>query len=150
MAAVLNAVNSGDESTLAQLISNSPGSKNSEFQRETNLVPFTPLLRAVSIGSHAMALYLLEKGANPDLANVGGTTPLRLAAENGDLVMVRLLLDHGADPAADLELFDYVIPDSNINHELRSRIQPQNGGRHSRRRRSRRSRKTARKGTRRL
>ena len=150
MAAVLNAVNSGDESTLAQLIANSPGSKNSEFQRGTNLVPFTPLLRAVSTGNHAMALYLLEKGANPDLANADGTTPLLVAAENGDLAMVRLLLDHGADPAADLELFDYVIPDSNINQELRSRIQ--HGGRRSRRsRRSRRNlRKKVRKGTRRL
>ena len=43
---------------------------------------------------------LLEAGANPDLRQSGGWTPLHAAAMNGDLASVELLLAAGADPAA--------------------------------------------------
>jgi ankyrin repeat protein len=119
MAALLNAVNSGNESTLSQLIANSPGSKNVEFQRYSNLVPFTPLLRAVSIGNQEMVRRLLEKGANPNLANLYGATPLGLAAENNNLAIVRLLLEYGADPSAAESFFE---PNSSVNQTLRNHI----------------------------
>ena len=42
---------------------------------------------------------LLGAGADPNARDKNGQTPLMLAAENGDLAMVRWLLDHGADPS---------------------------------------------------
>src|ERR671915_575158 len=43
---------------------------------------------------------LLEAGANPNVRQSGGWTPLHAAAMNGDLASVELLLAAGADPAA--------------------------------------------------
>lgn len=43
---------------------------------------------------------LLGAGANPDVRQSGGWTPLHAAAKNGDLVSVELLLEAGADAAA--------------------------------------------------
>ena len=42
----------------------------------------------------------MEAGANPNVRQQGGYTPLHGAAHNGDAELVQLLLDHGADPAA--------------------------------------------------
>jgi hypothetical protein len=57
---------------------------------------------AVDLRHHALVLWLLGQGADPN-ARIGGEadqTPLHSAAWNGDLRMTRLLLDHGADPQA--------------------------------------------------
>ena len=43
---------------------------------------------------------LLDAGANPNVRQSAGWTPLHAAAMNGDLTSVELLLDSGADPAA--------------------------------------------------
>ena len=43
-----------------------------------------------------MAKFLLDKGADPNMFDEYG--PLHNAASNGDLTMIRLLLEHGADP----------------------------------------------------
>ena len=43
---------------------------------------------------------LLDAGANPDVRQSGGWTPLHAAAKNGDLASVELLLAAGADAAA--------------------------------------------------
>ena len=40
---------------------------------------------------------LLDKGADPNLADNRGKTPLHLAAENGRFVVVQTLLDYRAD-----------------------------------------------------
>jgi len=40
----------------------------------------------------------LEKGANPNLANKNGKTPLMNAAYKGNLTIVKMLLEFGADP----------------------------------------------------
>lgn len=42
---------------------------------------------------------LLRAGADPNAVDGNGQTPLMLAAEHGDLAMVRWLLEHGADPS---------------------------------------------------
>ena len=40
---------------------------------------------------------LLEKGADPNVANIIGTTPLHCVCFDGHTGIVRLLLDHGAE-----------------------------------------------------
>ncbi len=44
----------------------------------------------------------LEAGADPNRADEHGVTPLMKAAERGQVELMRLLLDHGADPKATL------------------------------------------------
>jgi ankyrin repeat protein len=53
----------------------------------------TPLTKAVQRNHTAMVKLLLEKGANPNT----WSPPLYFAAGQGDVEVVRLLLDHGAD-----------------------------------------------------
>ncbi|KAF2202247.1 ankyrin [Delitschia confertaspora ATCC 74209] len=45
--------------------------------------------------------FLLEQGANPNVQNQRGMTPLELAAEMYDIEIVRELLQHGGDPSGD-------------------------------------------------
>ncbi|MCB1127197.1 MAG: ankyrin repeat domain-containing protein, partial [Verrucomicrobiae bacterium] len=64
----------------------------------------TPLWRAAQYNHEAMARFLLEHGADPNLAGKGvlpnpePSTPLTVASSAS---MVQLLLKHGADPNAD-------------------------------------------------
>ncbi|HEY6340284.1 MAG TPA: ankyrin repeat domain-containing protein [Bryobacteraceae bacterium] len=73
---------------------------------------WTPLLTAVQNNHCQLAKYLLDHGANPNLANKSGWTPLYLAVDNrniesGDypvrdadmdhLEFIKLLIDRGAD-----------------------------------------------------
>src|SRR2546430_10250611 len=76
----------------------------------STLFPYTTLFRS---RHYKLGNYLIERGANPSLANKGGWTPLYLATDNrniegGDfpvpkpdmdhLAFIKLLLEHGADP----------------------------------------------------
>lgn len=58
----------------------------------------TALQIAASIGFVEGAQLLLLRGAQVDLANSQGETPLILAVQQRDVAMVRLLLTEGADP----------------------------------------------------
>lgn len=49
--------------------------------------------------SWAVAAALLDSGADPNVAQQGGWTPLHAAALHGDVGLVEMLLRHGADPA---------------------------------------------------
>lgn len=49
-------------------------------------------------GNSTAVRTLLALGANPDIADPGGSTPLMLAAARGETECVRLLLEAGADP----------------------------------------------------
>ena len=40
---------------------------------------------------------LLDHGADPNRSNKGGVTPVRLAAQNGDMALTTLLVEHGAE-----------------------------------------------------
>jgi ankyrin repeat protein len=53
-------------------------------------------------GHEAVALYLLEKGADPMKTDTIGTTPLHAAVQTGKLRLVTALLAHGANPNARL------------------------------------------------
>ena len=58
----------------------------------------TALHVATYHGQLAVAQYLLDTGADPNIANRYGVTPLMLASANGDNTFVSLLLKAGADP----------------------------------------------------
>src|SRR5262249_15662019 len=76
---------------------------------------WSPLLAATQNRYYKLASFLLDNGADPNIANKGGWTPLYLATdnrniENGDyptrkpdidhLDYIKLLLDRGANPNA--------------------------------------------------
>ena len=59
----------------------------------------TALMVAAASGNRAFSVFLLEKGANPDLSDDGGFTALHYAASDKDGAdIVRALLMHGAHP----------------------------------------------------
>ncbi len=70
---------------------------------------FPPLIAAITCGRPtpgavarsdvpAMVGLLLSFGANPNQRGINDYTPLHLAAERGDLALVRILLSAGANP----------------------------------------------------
>ena len=56
----------------------------------------TALMYGVRDGKAKVAEYLLIKGANPNLTDKQGFTPLHIAASRNDIHLVRSLLAHGA------------------------------------------------------
>ncbi len=50
------------------------------------------------VPNEKFAKYLLEKGANPNVYNTDGWTPLLLAVDDGLFNIVKLLMQHGANP----------------------------------------------------
>jgi ankyrin repeat protein len=56
----------------------------------------TALMYGVRDGKAKVAEYLLTKGANPNLTDRQGFTPLHIAASRNDIHLVRCLLAHGA------------------------------------------------------
>jgi ankyrin repeat protein len=58
----------------------------------------TPLIAAARVGFDEGADTLIRLGAKVDAANKSGETPLIVAVQQRDSRLVRLLLEHGADP----------------------------------------------------
>ena len=58
------------------------------------------LVAAVKAGQSAAALALLQRRADPNAAEVDGTTALHWAVRNGDAMLVDRLLRAGAKPTA--------------------------------------------------
>lgn len=58
----------------------------------------TPLIAAARIGFQDAAEWLIGLGAKVDAANKMGETPLIIAVQQRNTRLVRLLLDHGANP----------------------------------------------------
>ena len=66
----------------------------------TNPMQVQALHAAVAGRSLGSVRSLVEAGADPNVHQHGGWTPLMGAAAHGDVEIVELLLSHGADPAA--------------------------------------------------
>lgn len=59
----------------------------------------------MSLGKHAIALKMLANGEDPDDCVPAGS-PLTVAVDKHDLVMVKALLEHGADPEWEAKFTD--------------------------------------------
>ncbi|KAF0690547.1 Aste57867_18063 [Aphanomyces stellatus] len=81
----------GDMKVVMAILSVRAGNLNTN-----NKDGLTPLHCAISEGHSAIALALLEKGANADIPTKNGETPLILASRKGDFVVVTALLKHNA------------------------------------------------------
>jgi ankyrin repeat protein len=67
---------------------------NSKSQNGLKVAP----LQSAAAGKHVkIAKLLLDYGADPNIREQGGYTPLHAAAQNGDEEMIRMLLFRGAD-----------------------------------------------------
>lgn len=64
---------------------------------------FTALTGAVSSGHRGVVKQLLDAGADSNYWYQGGMTPVLVAAANGDVPMLEMLLAHGGDLAAETE-----------------------------------------------
>jgi hypothetical protein len=61
----------------------------------------TLLHRCAALGYPRAAAFLLAQGANPNVPDRNGMTPLMIAVERRDAGMAKLLLEHGADAHTD-------------------------------------------------
>lgn len=64
---------------------------------QVNQMGWTSLHYAAVIGNHQIMTLLLEHHAHIDAETPNKTTPLMLAARRGEMVLVKLLIDEGAD-----------------------------------------------------
>lgn len=60
--------------------------------------PFMDLISAAGTGNRAVVNMLLANGADPNVVDDNGNTPLHFAALIGDAVITDALLNRGADP----------------------------------------------------
>jgi ankyrin repeat protein len=71
--------------------------------RSQNAMGAAPLHSALAARSNTLVKVFLEHGADVNLAESGGYTPLHIAAQNGDIEALKLLMDHHPDPNPRLE-----------------------------------------------
>jgi ankyrin repeat protein len=84
----------------------------------------TPLIAAARVDFVQAAVWLLGMGAKVDADNKMGETPLIVAVQRRDAPLVKLLLDHGANPdktdaAAGYSARDYATRDSRAREILK-------------------------------
>jgi uncharacterized protein len=95
--ALLAAADRGDAAAVVAILDKDPGIIN-----ERGLLPGHSGSRtALHFGVHhePVVRELLARGANPNIRDEGDHAfPLHFAAERGDLAIVKLLVEHGADP----------------------------------------------------
>lgn len=75
-----------------------PNGKNISVNRSDEDLGATALFNAIEKHRPRMVSALLRTGINVNVRNVAGITPLMAAADLGSDDIVRVLLEHGADP----------------------------------------------------
>src|SRR5574343_1244033 len=84
----------GDVESLEKILSEHPELLNSVDSK----LKWSPLYRTVICGHIEATEFLLKKGADPNIKNNIGETPLHQATENSQAKLVKLLLKYKADP----------------------------------------------------
>jgi ankyrin repeat protein len=72
-------------------------SKGIDVNLERDKFGYTPLMCAVKKGYTDIVKFLVEKGAQINLAGVNGLTSLHCAAQQGELELVKFLMEKGAN-----------------------------------------------------
>lgn len=67
---------------------------------DSGQTPLTVAASRESLAAYGLVEALLDFGADPDTGNKSGLSPLHRAVLTGNLAVVKLLLDRGADPSA--------------------------------------------------
>jgi len=97
LTALLAAAGQGDVATVSTILDAHPGIVNERGELPGNTGARTAL--HFGSGHAAVVRMLLERGANPNIRDEGDNAyPIHFAAERGDLEIVTLLIEHGADP----------------------------------------------------
>jgi ankyrin repeat protein len=89
------AARAGDVPAIRALISS-----GGNLEARGGVSGWTPLMHAIHKNQRAVALFLLDAGADANARADRGATPLILAAGEGDVEVVKALLKRGADPRA--------------------------------------------------
>lgn len=94
----MNAVAKGNVRKVMQKLDEEPGLVEIPIDYEGNM----PIHIASLNGYHALAVRLIERGANPNAKNIYDQTPLFMAAlnyiHNHNIELIITLLNHGCDP----------------------------------------------------
>lgn len=87
------AVREGQDEMAAQLIA-----RGAPVDQLSDDRAYSALMEAAQIGNRTVARLLLHAGADPNVRGSNGQTALVLAVGRKDHVLIRLLMDHGANP----------------------------------------------------
>ncbi|OMJ65859.1 hypothetical protein SteCoe_37517 [Stentor coeruleus] len=84
----------GNLKKISELLQASPEILN----LQDNHLGLTLLANSTKYGQTELCQYLLTQGADPNLSNIIGETPLHIAVDNSDFDLAELLLQHKAEP----------------------------------------------------